>query len=65
LANVGYHITDTTIGNILNAHGIRPAPDRQRTGARQAFVKSEDLAGQITEFLLFYSCIRPRNRYIR
>ena len=31
LSNVGYHIWDSTIGNILKAHGIEPAPDRQRT----------------------------------
>ena len=30
LANVGYHISDTTVGNILKAHGIEPAPDRQQ-----------------------------------
>lgn len=28
LANVGYHITDTTVGNVLKAHGIEPAPQR-------------------------------------
>ena len=26
LSNVGYHICDSTIGNILKAHGIEPAP---------------------------------------
>ena len=31
LANLGYHITDTTVGNILKDHGIEPAPDRQRS----------------------------------
>ena len=33
LANVGFHISDTTVGNILKAHGIEPAPDRQRCTA--------------------------------
>jgi predicted nucleotidyltransferase len=32
LSNVGYHITDTTTGNILKAHGIEPAPARKHTG---------------------------------
>ena len=33
LSNVGYHICDSTIGNILKAHGIEPAPTRRRTGS--------------------------------
>jgi len=40
LSNVGYHITDTTIGNILKAHGIEPVPDRKRTGSWAIFMKS-------------------------
>jgi transposase InsO family protein len=39
LANVGYHITDTTVGNILKAHGIEPAPDRQRSMSWATFLK--------------------------
>jgi hypothetical protein len=30
LANLGYTVSDTTVGNILKKHGIEPAPDRQR-----------------------------------
>ena len=40
LANVGYHISDTTVSNILKAHGIEPAPDRQRTGSWSTFLKA-------------------------
>ena len=29
LANVGYRISDTTVGNVLRQHGIEPAPDRK------------------------------------
>ena len=29
LANVGYHISDTTVGNVLKQHGIVPAPDAE------------------------------------
>ena len=29
LANVGFNISDTTVGNILKAHGIEPAPKRK------------------------------------
>lgn len=40
LANVGYHISDTTVGNILKQHGIEPAPDRQRKTSWSTFLKA-------------------------
>ena len=40
LKNVGYFICDTTVGNILKAHGIEPAPDRQSTGSWSRFLKA-------------------------
>ena len=40
LKNVGYHIADSTVGNVLKAHGIEPAPDRQRTSAWSTFLKA-------------------------
>ena len=40
LSNVGYHICDSTIGNILKAHGIEPAPTRIRTGSWETFLKA-------------------------
>lgn len=40
LANVGYHIADTTVGRVLTEHGIAPAPDRQRTGSWSTFLKA-------------------------
>ncbi|MDG2224594.1 MAG: integrase core domain-containing protein, partial [Rubripirellula sp.] len=40
LLNVGYHICDSTIGNILKAHGIEPTPDRKRTGSWATFMTS-------------------------
>ena len=40
LANVGYHITDTTVGNILKAQGIEPAPDRKRSMSWSTFLKA-------------------------
>jgi hypothetical protein len=30
LANLGYDLSDTSVGNILKAHGIEPAPRRKR-----------------------------------
>jgi transposase InsO family protein len=75
LANVGYHISDTTVANILKAHGVPPAPDRQRTGAWSTFLKAhwEVLAsidfttievwtkgGLVTFYLLFVMELRTR-----
>ena len=40
LANVDYHISDTTVGNILRAHGIEPAPQREQTGSWSTFLKA-------------------------
>ena len=40
LANVGYHISDQTVGNVLKQHGIEPAPDRKRQTTWKTFIKS-------------------------
>ena len=40
LANVGYHISDQTVGNVLKQHGIEPAPDRKRLTTWKTFIKS-------------------------
>ena len=40
LKDVGYHIADSTVANVLKAHGIEPAPDRQRTPAWSTFLKA-------------------------
>ncbi len=40
LANVGFKTSDTTVGNILKAHGIEPAPDRQRRTTWSSFLKA-------------------------
>ncbi|MCP4170956.1 MAG: hypothetical protein GY758_09320, partial [Fuerstiella sp.] len=40
LKNLKYHISDTTVGNVLKTHGIEPAPDRQRTPAWSTFLKA-------------------------
>ena len=75
LANVGYRISDTTVGNILKAHGIPPAPYRQRTGSWSTFLKAhwEVLAsidfttievwtkgGLVTFYLLFVMELKSR-----
>jgi hypothetical protein len=40
LANLGYKISDASVGNILKAQGIEPAPDRKRQTTWKAFLKA-------------------------
>jgi putative transposase len=40
LSNVGCHISDTTVGNVLKQHGIEPAPNRKSTGSWSTFLKA-------------------------
>ena len=40
LKNVGYHISDTTVANVLKDHGLEPAPDRARTTSWKTFLKA-------------------------
>ena len=48
LANVGHQISDQTVGNILKAHGIEPAPERKRQTTWKTFIDSHwDVLGAI------------------
>ena len=48
LANLGQEISDQTVGNILKAHGIEPAPERTRNTSWKAFLKAHwDALGAI------------------
>ena len=40
LANLGHEISDTTIGSILKAHGVDPAPDRKRQSTWESFIRA-------------------------
>ncbi len=75
LANVGYYISDTTVKNVLKAHGIEPAPVRQRTGSWSTFLKSHwdvlaaidfttievwTKGGLVTYYLLFVMELKTR-----
>ena len=40
LANLGHEVSSQTVGNILKAHGIEPAPDRKRTTTWATFLKA-------------------------
>ena len=48
LANLKHRISDQTVGNILKAHGIEPAPERKRQTTWKTFVSSHwDVLGAI------------------
>jgi hypothetical protein len=48
LANLGHQLSDQTVGNILKAHGIEPAPERKRQSSWKTFLKSHwDVLGAI------------------
>jgi len=40
LAELGYNISDQTVGNILKRRGVPPAPDRQKTTTWKEFIRS-------------------------
>ena len=40
LKHLGYSISDQTVGNILNRHGLQPAPERQKTTTWHEFIRS-------------------------
>ena len=40
LANLGHELSDQTVGNILRAHGIEPAPSRKRQMTWSTFLKA-------------------------
>ncbi len=39
LANLGYKVCDQTVGNVLQRHGLPPAPERKRTTTWWAFIR--------------------------
>src|ERR1700704_3198514 len=39
LANLGHHVSDQTVGNILRRHGIAPAPKRSQTTTWKDFIR--------------------------
>ena len=75
LANLGQQISDQTVGNILKAHGIEPAPERKGQTTWKTFLKAhwDELAsldfttievwtcrGLVTYYLLFVMEIATR-----
>ena len=40
LANLGFEVSDQTVGNVLRRHGLPPAPERRRTTTWPAFIRT-------------------------
>ena len=75
LANLGYEISDQTIGNILQRHALPPAPERKHTTTWPAFIRTHlalmagtdfftaevlTLRGLVTYYVLFFIHLESR-----
>ena len=75
LANLGYHVSDQTVGNVLRRHGIPPAPERRRTTTWAEFIRTHlallaatdfftvevlTLRGLVTYYVLFFIHLESR-----
>src|SRR6266403_812899 len=75
LANLGYEISDQTVGNVLQRHGLPPAPERKRTTTWSAFIRTHlallagtdfftaevlTLRGFVTYYVLFFIHLESR-----
>ena len=69
LANLGHTVSDQTVGNILQRHGLPPAPERKTTTTWKAFIRTHmdvlvatdfftaevwTLGGLVTYYVLFF-----------
>ena len=79
LANLGYDISDQTVGNVLRRHGLPPAPERKRTTSWTDFVRTHlellagtdfftaevlTLRGLMTYYVLFFIHLESRRIYL-
>jgi len=79
LANLGYTISDQTVGNILKRHGIPPAPERKITTTWKEFIRTHmevlvatdfftaevwTLGGLVTYYVLFFIHLGSRKIHV-
>jgi putative transposase len=50
MANLGYQLSDQTVGNILRRHDIPPAPQRKQTGSWKEFIRAHMAVQVATDF---------------
>jgi hypothetical protein len=75
LANLGYAVSDQTVGNVLKRHGIAPAPKRSQSTTCKEFIQSHMAVlagidfftvevlrwhGLVTYFVLFFIHLESR-----
>ena len=79
LANLGYTVSDQTVGNILKRHGLPPAPERKTTTTWTEFIRTHmdvlvatdfftaevwTLGGLVTYYVLFFLHLGSRKVHI-
>jgi len=79
LANLGYRISDQTVGNILKRHGLPPVPERKTTTTWKEFIHAHmdvlvatdffttevwTLGGLVTYYVLFFIHLGSRNIHV-
>jgi putative transposase len=79
LANLGYTVSDQTVGNILKRHGITPAPERKTTTTWKEFIRTHlevlvatdfftaevwTLGGLVTYYVLFFIHLGSRKVHV-
>jgi len=79
LANLGYIVSDQTVGNILKRHGIPPAPERKTTTTWKEFIRTHldvlvatdfctaevwTLGGLVTSYVLFFIHLGSREVHV-
>ncbi|MEE9263319.1 MAG: hypothetical protein V3V11_02580 [Vicinamibacteria bacterium] len=79
MANLGYRVSDQTVGNILKRHGIPPAPERRKTTTWKEFIRSHmdvlaatdfftaevwTKSGLVTYYVLFFMHLATRRVHI-
>jgi transposase InsO family protein len=60
MANLGYQLSDQTVGNILRRHDIPPAPQRKQTTSWKDFIRALTLRGLMTYYVLFFIHLESR-----
>jgi ABC transporter substrate binding protein (PQQ-dependent alcohol dehydrogenase system) len=73
--NLGYEVSDQTVGNVLQRHGVPPAPERKRTTTWAEFIQAHlavlagtdfftvevlTLRGLVTYYVLFFIHLESR-----
>jgi len=79
LANLGYTVSDQTVGNVLKRHGLPPAPERKTTTTWKEFIRTHmdvlvatdfftaevwTLGGLATYYVLFFIHLGSRKVHV-